>query len=304
MASTQIIDDGRIHLGSDPFRPSLDVPEIRTAQKIDVEGLFGRRFRLLLLLIGLDIQPPRDASDVYSRTIELRLAVLDLDLDVLRLHDLAKVLHTHISAGTDVTGGIVLPGLGIDAPSSLWGVFVPQRIVQGKATHQHDLASRFTQGRDPRRRVPPSRVRGVVISQAAGELGVGVVARSFTLDGHDDRLGGVGVQKGQDVIDQVAEITLPSQRDGELAMHEHQSVFGRVIGVFGLDADVEKADAVVELLGHADGLALHGRKGVVVRGRVMCAWDAERGEWSDVFEATHPAGWVGGGEESQVGILR
>lgn len=87
-------------------------------------------------------------------------------------------------------------------------------------------------------------------------------------------------------------------------MHEQEAVFSQVLGRFRLYTDVEEADAVVELLARADGLAAHGGEGAVVGGRVVRAGDGEGRERSVVAEFLHPAREVGGGEEGEVGILR
>jgi len=46
---------------------------------------------------------------------------------------------------------------------------------------------------------------------------------------------------------------------------------------FRLDADVEEADAVLELLEWTDGLTSDGGEGFVMRGRVVGARDGEGG---------------------------
>ena len=73
-------------------------------------------------------------------------------------------------------------------------------------------------------------------------------------------------------------------------MDEHELVGGGVTVVGrDLDAEVEEADAVEELLSGRDGLAADGGRREVAGGRVVGAGDGEGGERGLVAEGFHPA---------------
>ncbi len=119
----------------------------------------------------------------------------------------------------------------------------------------------FAEGGDPWRGEPMIDVAGVVVAEDAGELCVGGVSGAFAFYGHDYGLGRVPVEEGEDVVDEVAEIFVACQGDGEDAVDEDDAVFGEILGGFGLNSNVEEADAVVELFAGTDCLAADGGEG-------------------------------------------
>lgn len=71
-------------------------------------------------------------------------------------------------------------------------------------------------------------------------------------------------------------------------MNECKAVFAQVFRFSGLHADIEEADAVLELFSGRDGLAADGREGAMAGGRVVGAGDGEGGEGGLVFQFEHP----------------
>lgn len=157
-------------------------------------------------------------------------------------------------------------------------MFASQAVVEGEAPEEDDLAAGFAEGGDAGGGEPAVWVGGVVVVQDARELLVGGVAGSFALEGHDDCFGGVAVEEGVEFGEEVAEVFRAGEGDGEDGVDEDELVVGGIIWVFGLDPDVEEADAVVELFGGRCGLASDGREGFVTSGRIVRAWDGEGGE--------------------------
>ena len=120
------------------------------------------------------------------------------------------------------------------------------------------------------------------------QLVVRGLAWALALDAHDDGLAWVRIQKAADLVDEVAEVLVARDRDGEDTVHKDEAVLGRVCGGFGLDADVEEAHAVVELVARRDGLAAHGGKRFVAGGTVVGAGNAECGDGRVVVHFAHP----------------
>lgn len=219
--------------------------------------------------------------------LEVRFRELDFLVNVLRVHDLVEVLHADVAAWTGCVGGVVGPGLGVDAPACAVP-FIAQAFFESEAAEEDDFVARFADGRDAGCGVPSADVARIVVAQDARELGVGGVAGAFAFEGHDDRFAGVAVEEGEDVVDEVAEVFVACQGDGEDAVDEDEGVFGEVFGAFGLDSDIEEADAVIELFPGADGLASDGGKGTEAGWGVVGAGDGEGGEGCFVSEFIHP----------------
>lgn len=107
------------------------------------------------------------------------------------------------------------------------------------------------------------------------------------------------VEPGDDGLFKIPKVLCAGERNGKDAVDEDE-----LWGVFGLDldADVEEADAVEELVARGDGLAAHGGEGIVVRGAVVGAGHAESGEGRCVVEVLHPLVKVGAVEDADEGV--
>lgn len=205
MSPTQKIDDRGIEFGSDLLRPAPDLPEIARGQEIYEEWLLRRWWwRLIWRALGRHAGTGKGA-DARGRALEMRFGKLEFLVDVLGVHDLVEVLHADVAGGARRVGRVVFPGRGVDAPARTVP-FLVQVLLERETADEDDLVSAFAQGGDARRREPVVDVAGVVVAQDAGQLGVGGVSSTFSLDGHDDRFAGVGVEEGEDVVDQVAEV--------------------------------------------------------------------------------------------------
>ena len=90
------------------------------------------------------------------------------------------------------------------------------------------------------------------------DLLIRVLAGTFAFETEEDGLAWVLLQELEHVVEEVAEVFVTGERDGEDAVDEDQSIVGGIEGRFGLQADVEEADAVLELDKWGYGLASDG----------------------------------------------
>lgn len=86
-------------------------------------------------------------------------------------------------------------------------------------------------------------------------------------------------------------------------MYQVEVVRVRVERLGDLDADVEEAESVLQLLLGRDGLAPDGWRGLVVSGGVVGAWDGERAQGSVVRELSLPLFQVGAVEDGDERVL-
>ncbi|KAG7058880.1 1-phosphatidylinositol phosphodiesterase [Colletotrichum scovillei] len=271
-----ILDDGGVHFGGDALRPAGGIEEVARAQEIDKEGQ-GRR-------VGVEVGHAGEVEELLGGALELAVGEVDLLLDVCRLVDFVKVLDADEAAADGAVLAVVGPVLGVNGPAAAV-VLAAQGFVEAEAADEHDAAAAVAEVRDARLDEPPVGVAAdVAVAEVAAELLVVALARALALDGHEDRLGGVGVQVGVDVGEHVGKVLVAGQGDGEGGVDE-----GEVVVVLGDgDSDVEEADAVVELLADADGLAADGGQRRVTRRRVVGAGDGEEGQRVFVAQLVHP----------------
>ena len=267
MLSTQMIHDRRIQPRSNLLRPTSHFPKVAGAEEVEVERVTVRR------RIGLGRNAGQWA-DGLARALEMIATVLNLLVDVLRLEHFVKVLHADLATGTRVVGRVVLPGLGVDAPARAVPLLA-QRVVEAEAADQDDLLASFAESGHLRVRVPSVDVAGVVPTQDLSELLVGGFAGALPFHGDDDRFAGVLVEELEDRVGEVAEVLWSGEGDGEHGMNEDQAIVVWVIGAGGLYPNVEEAHPILELLFRGDGLASYRRQGIVMRGRVVGAWNGQ-----------------------------
>jgi len=258
----------RIHLRRDPVRPASRVEEIARRQEVDKERVRRRDAR--------DIHITGQWADQARRLLEMGMREADLLVDVHSLLHLIEILDADRPAGAEPVLAVIRPAGGVQSKARAV-VEVVQRVVDVEAAHEHDLPANLAQTRDAVLGEPALGVGGnVVVVQDLGELLVGGLSDALALEGYEDGLARIPVEEGRHLVEQVAEVFVSSERDGEGGVHEDQAVGVGIVGVLGLHADVEEADAVVELLGKGDRLAAHGGEGCVVSRRVVGAGDGER----------------------------
>ena len=283
----------RVHPRSNLLGPRVHLPKVTRAQEIDIQ-------RHLLLPT---LQRGHVVGIIFAASTPLHLlgGVLDLLGHVLALHDLVEVLDADVAAGGGGAGRVVGPDRGADAPA----LAVPEplhAVVEVEAAEQYGFAARFAEERDSGLREPLLQV-GVVVFEDVAELLVGAFAGAFALEADDEGFGGVLVEEGADVGVEVAELFGARQADGEDGVNEDELVGGGVVGVWDLDAQIEEADAVLELLEGRDSLAADGGWGFVVRGCVVGSGDAEGAHGRVVREVCHPGVEVGGAVQGDEGAV-
>ena len=169
----------RIDRRRDLLRPGIDVPEIRRAEEIDVEGFF-----FLVVVVATSTTTTLRQYTIKNTTpLHMRLRIRNLLLNAGRFLHLIKILHADIAARARGAGGVVFPDVGVDAPAFAVP-FVFEGFVQHEAAEEDDLAACFAEGGDPRLGEPLGGV-GVVIFEDAGELGVGSGAGAFAFETED-----------------------------------------------------------------------------------------------------------------------
>lgn len=254
-----------IEFRRNPIRPAPDFPEIARCQEIDEEGL-------LRWGTFLGFNRAREGANALRCAHEVLLRVLDLLLDVFRLKHLVEILHADVSAGARRIRRVICPLRSVDTPACA-APFVVQPAFEVKASDKDYLPTRFPEGGDPWLSEPAVIVSSVVVAHNPAELLIGRVTGAFALDRHDERFAGVVVEKGVNFVEEVFEVLITCKGDWEYCVHKDQPIITRVFRLFGLHADVEEADTVVELFGWGGRLAPHGWEGSVVGGGVVRSWD-------------------------------
>jgi len=128
-------------------------------------------------------------------------------------------LDAEVSAWTEGVWRVICPCVCVDAPTST-APFVIEAFFEPETPHQYDLASRFPEGGDTRGGEPLVDIASIVVSHDAAQLLISSISWPFTLDGHDDRFGGVLLQERKDVVDDWAEMLRAFERDWKDAMDE------------------------------------------------------------------------------------
>lgn len=130
----QILDDGGVHLGSDPLGPAGGVEEVAGAEEVDEEGRQGACVGELPVLLG--------------GALQLAAGEADLLVDVLALGDLVEVLDADLAVADLAVLAVVGPVLGVDAPATAVPAVLLHVIVEAEAADDDDAATGAAQGGD------------------------------------------------------------------------------------------------------------------------------------------------------------
>jgi hypothetical protein len=86
----------------------------------------------------------------------------------------------------------------------------------------------------------------------ARELLICMLTWSLAFERYDDGLCRMIIEEAENFVDKIAEVLIPCQGDGKDAMDEDKAIFVGVVRVLGLHANIEEANAIVQLFAGRD----------------------------------------------------
>lgn len=290
MAHAEVLNDGGVHLGSYALRPAGGVEEVAGAEEVDKEGgQLGVRF---------EARHAGDEEVLLGGTLELSAGEFNLLLNVLALGNLVKVLDANVTTIAGAVLAVVGPELAVNAPATAVPAVLLHALVEGKAADDDNPAAGTAKGGDLWFGPPfTAALVDIAVLEILAKVAIGAPAGALALEAHEDGLAGVLIKEAIYVLEHVTKVLGARQRNGEGAVNEGELV---VVGADG-EADVEEANAILQLLGNTDGLAPDRRQRLVAGRRVVGAGDGQQRERPLVVELLHPGVELGRGEDGQVG---